>query len=240
MKELQEQKELAAKLSEKITEITSLPYLNQAIEAVESETEDIPSYLKKAFLSVKIPIPMKTFLKILPSFNLSLENLKAFTEKNLICAIPCTNPSTRTCTWVQLSVFDLNIQAVVDTGAPNTIVSLQLVGKIQYKSDLTYNESFKAASTHCCTAQGAYSCIPIQLGKLVVTTNTIVLESQSYGLLIGTNFFRKYQAILNMGNGSMTIMGYHIPLLFCNDASAYMVYQLLPKCSHVLIKYPHG
>lgn len=89
-------------------------------------------------------------------------------------------------------------------------------------------------------AIGAYSCVPLQFGDLVVSTSAVVLESNSYDLLIGTDFCWCYMVNILYKDSSLFIMGYTVPLLFNNNASAFMISKNSSNWSHFLVKFPHG
>ncbi|KAJ9073832.1 hypothetical protein DSO57_1012368 [Entomophthora muscae] len=54
----------------------------------------------------------------------------------------------------------------------------------------------------------------MQFGKLLLAAPVVVLENESYDLLVGTQFLRKYNGIINLKDGFLSILGYYVPLIF--------------------------
>ncbi|KAJ9074357.1 hypothetical protein DSO57_1007206 [Entomophthora muscae] len=54
----------------------------------------------------------------------------------------------------------------------------------------------------------------MQFGKLLLAASEVVLENESYDLLVGTQFFCKYNGIINTKDGYLSILGYEVSLIF--------------------------
>ncbi|KAJ9063289.1 hypothetical protein DSO57_1001727 [Entomophthora muscae] len=100
------------------------------------------------------------------------------------------NPILCLCTWIEVTVFDTPIRAVLDTGAPTNIISSRLVRRLGFLPDISYPESFFTAGVESIKSNGAYSSVPLRFGELVVTYPTVVLESDSYDMLNRLNRLR--------------------------------------------------
>ena len=49
---------------------------------------------------------------------------------------------------------------------------------------------------------------------MLIAAPAVVLENESYDLLIGTQFLRKYNGVVNLKEGYLSILGYDVPLIF--------------------------
>ena len=56
----------------------------------------------------------------------------------------------------------------------------------------------------------------MRFGKLLVAAPAVVLNNESYNFLIGTQFLREYNGIVNLKEGFLSLLGYDIPLVFEN------------------------
>lgn len=84
-------------------------------------------------------------------------------------------------------------------------------------------------------AIGAYSALPMRFGKLLLAAPAVVLENESYDLLIGTQFLREYNGIINLKDGYLSILGYEVPLIF--EEPVKVPGKRLKTCT---LEYPTG
>ena len=107
----------------------------------------------------------------------------------------------------------MKVRAVLDSGAPLVILSSKFVKKIPFQPDVSYDKIFGTAGDIKVQALGAYSLVPLKLGSLVITTPAIVLQSEGYDMLIGSDFFDTYDTTMCHKEGIFKIMGHSFPLL---------------------------
>ncbi|KAI0235941.1 hypothetical protein L0F63_004990, partial [Massospora cicadina] len=65
-------------------------------------------------------------------------------------------------------------------------------------------------------ALGDYSSLPIHIGKLILSALAVALDNNDYEMLIGTQFMIKHEGIINMKQGSLSLMNYEVPLVLSN------------------------
>ena len=75
-----------------------------------------------------------------------------------------------------------------------------------------YDKIFGTAGDIKVQALGAYSLVPLKLGSLVITTPAIVLQSEGYDMLIGSDFFDTYDTTMCHKERIFKIMGHSFPL----------------------------
>ncbi|KAJ9057916.1 hypothetical protein DSO57_1017917 [Entomophthora muscae] len=75
---------------------------------------------------------------------------------------------------------------------------------------------------------------------MVVTYPEVVLESESYDMLIDTDFLRTYQTEISHLHGHSAILGYTAPLLFKDSSDVFLVSKEETGRWHVCLRYPHG
>ena len=60
--------------------------------------------------------------------------------------------------------------------------------RLKLAPNLNYDQVYGTAGPNSTKALGAYSALPLRFGKLLVTAPAVVLDNDSYDLLIGTQF----------------------------------------------------
>ena len=73
------------------------------------------------------------------------------------------------CTYVDMWVNKIKIQAIVDTGAPINVVSTKFAKRLGIAPDIAYQKEFGTAGLQPTTSQGAYSALPLRIGSLLVS-----------------------------------------------------------------------
>ncbi|KAJ9051597.1 DNA damage-inducible protein 1 [Entomophthora muscae] len=131
------------------------------------------------------------------------------------------------CTYADIFVNKLKVQAIINTGAPINIVSSKLVWQMGLAPDIDHNKQYGTAGLDCITAQGAYSALPLRFGSLAVSAPAIVLPNENYNILIGTLFMRQYGVKTDLKNDVFKILGQAIPLYY-NQTNPEMGSQTTP------------
>ncbi|KAJ9077077.1 DNA damage-inducible protein 1 [Entomophthora muscae] len=189
---LQARHALAQAISTTIENPKAKLYLLQSVEADNTDTQGDPNS-SSIFVNVSISLLLQTILKVVPGLESALSSLReAFNPQGVHTTLPMElcNPILHLCTWIEVTVFDTPIRAVLDTGAPINIISSHLVRRLGFLPDILFAESFFTAGVESIKSNGAYSSVPLRFGELVVTYRAVVLESESYDMLIGTDFLR--------------------------------------------------
>ncbi|KAJ9080298.1 hypothetical protein DSO57_1026544 [Entomophthora muscae] len=150
------------------------------------------------------------------------------------------NPILCSCTWIEVTVFDPPIRAVIDTGAPSKTISSRLIRRLEFLPDILYTEYFFTACVESIKSNGAYSSVPLRFVELVATYPAAVLESESYDMLIGTDFLGIYQTEISHLHGNLSILGYTVPLLVKDSSDAFLVSKEETGRQHVCLRYPYG
>ncbi|KAJ9066762.1 DNA damage-inducible protein 1 [Entomophthora muscae] len=210
---LQARGALAQAISTTIENPTENLYLLQSVEADNTDPQDDPNS-SSIFVNVSIPLLLQTILKVVPELESALSSLReALNPQGVHVSLPMElcNPILCLCIWIEVTVFDTLIIAVLNTGAPNNIISSRLVKRLGFLTDILYAESFFTAGVESIKSNGAYSSVPLRFGELVVTYPAVVLESESYDMLIGTDFLRTYQTEISHLHGHFFILGYTVP-----------------------------
>ncbi|KAJ9059327.1 DNA damage-inducible protein 1 [Entomophthora muscae] len=118
------------------------------------------------------------------------------------------------CTYADIFVNKLKVQAIIDTGAPINIVSSKLVQQMGLAPDIDHKKSYGTAELDCTTAQGAYSVLPLRFGSLVVSSPVIVLPNENYNIMIGTLLMQQYGIKTDLKNNVLKILGQAILLYY--------------------------
>ncbi|KAJ9068964.1 hypothetical protein DSO57_1023297 [Entomophthora muscae] len=233
---------LAQAISTTIKNPTAKLYLLQSVESDNTDSKDDPDS-SSIFVDVSIPLPLQIILKVLPGLESALSSLReALNPQGVHATLPMElcNPILCLCTWIEVNVFDTPIKALIDTGAPTNIISSRLARRLGFLPDISYTESFFTAGVESIKSNGAYSSVPLRFGELAVTYPAVVVESESYDMLIGTDFLRTYQTEISHLHGHFSILGYTIPLIFKDSSDVFLVSKEETYRQHVCLWYPHG
>ncbi|KAJ9055439.1 DNA damage-inducible protein 1 [Entomophthora muscae] len=146
------------------------------------------------------------------------------------------------CTYADIFVNKLKVQAIIDTGAPINIVSSKLVQQMGLAPDIDHKKQYGTAGLDCTTAQGAYTALPLRFGLLAVSAPAIVLPNENYDILIGTSFMQLYGVKTDFENDVLEILEQAIPLYYNRSnpevGSQTAPYVNLAYCNGVIpVKY---
>ncbi|KAJ9065520.1 DNA damage-inducible protein 1 [Entomophthora muscae] len=222
---LQARSALAQAISTTIKNPTAKPYLLQSVESDNTDPQDDPDS-SSIILNVSISLPLQTILKVVLGLKSALSLLReALNPQGVHVTLPMElcNPILCLCTWIEVTVFDKSIRAVLDTGTPTNIISSCLARRLGFLPDISYTESFFTAGIESIKSNGAYSSVPLRSGELVMTYPSVVLESESYVMLICTDLLRTYQTKISHLHGHFSILGYTVPLFFKDPSDVFLV-----------------
>ena len=97
------------------------------------------------------------------------------------------------CTHNNNFLNEVPVQAIEDTSSSSNSVSAKFLSRLKLPSDLIHSKQYGTAGEHGTLSQGAYSAIPLQFGKIVVSYPAVVLPNQTYKMIIGTLFLKEYR-----------------------------------------------
>ncbi|KAJ9084038.1 hypothetical protein DSO57_1028242 [Entomophthora muscae] len=158
---------------------------------------------------------------------------KELAEAQDILAVLPSFGCTTTC--VEISIQKVKIKAVLDTGSPVNVVSSKLVKKLKLTPNLNYHQLYGTTGLSMTCTIGAYSALPMWFGKLLLAAPAVILENESYNLLVGTQFLRKYNGIINLKDDYLSFLGYKVPLIF--EEPVKVPRKRLKTCA---LEYPTG
>ncbi|KAJ9067370.1 DNA damage-inducible protein 1 [Entomophthora muscae] len=189
--------------SQEATKEVTKPY---ACQLLDDTPDTEPQCLGDAtpLRGVKVAIPMETMKDHHPELCDSIVKFLS-TANNLDIHI---------CTYADIFVNKLKVQAIIDTGAPINIVSSKLVQQMGLAPDIDHKKQYGTSGLDCTTTQGAYSTLSLRFGSLAVSAPAIVLPNGSYNILIGTLFMRQYGVKTDLKNDFIKILEKAIPLYY--------------------------
>ena len=206
-------------LAPEARETVALPYADQLAlpSAPVTHESDSAKKLAKLLKSVNVSAPLDALKELSPALGSALEEFLA-KYKDLdvlrIMSLSTEDNGGTHCTYIDMVVNKVKVRAIIDSGAPNNIVSSRLVKRLKLAPDLDYQEEFGTAGPATTKAMGAFTSLPLRFGKLIVTAPAIVLNNNSYDILIGTGFMVKYGTLTDHGSHTFTILGQAIPMYY--------------------------
>ncbi|KAJ9077033.1 hypothetical protein DSO57_1020552 [Entomophthora muscae] len=216
-------------VSQEDTKEASKPY---ACQLLENTPDTEPQRLENAtpLRGVNIAIPMKTMKDHHPELCNSIVEFLSTANNLDIYLVNKIGSSYSECTYTNIFVNKLNVQAIIDTGPPINIVSSKLVQKTGLAPDIYHNKKYITAGLDCTTSQGAYSALSLHFASLAVSVPAIVLPNESYNILVETLFMHQYRVKTDLENDILKILGQAIPLYY-NCSSTETGNQITPCVS---------
>ena len=118
------------------------------------------------------------------------------------------------CIYINIFVNHRKVIAILDTGAPDNIVSSKLVKAMKISPDLPFNKVFGTAGPNTTQAQGAYSGLTLKIGRLMIQTPAIVLKNESYDILLGSSFLKKFKCKIDLETDTFYFLGEQITMFY--------------------------
>ncbi|KAJ9089117.1 DNA damage-inducible protein 1 [Entomophthora muscae] len=203
-----------AKAEGKAQAVVSKPYTRQLLDKAPNEGPG-PSTNTLHRKGVNIAILMDTMKAHHPELCGSILEFLSMADDLDIHLVNKISSSYSECTYADIFVNKIKVQAIIDTGAPINIVSTQLVKRLGLAPDIDHQKQYGTAGLKVTTAQGAYSVLPLRFGSLAVLAPAIVLPNDNYDILIGTLFMRQYRVRTDLAADTFEILGQTIPLYYC-------------------------
>ena len=112
---------------------------------------------------------------------------------------------TTTAAKVTLRVNGKVQTAIVDSGAATSIITKALLDRLGYKTDRPSKLIVVTANGARTKSLGIVSNLPVTIGKIDIPTSFQVLESKDEVLILGNEWLREANAIMNWEQSSLTI-----------------------------------
>ncbi|KAJ9086658.1 DNA damage-inducible protein 1 [Entomophthora muscae] len=221
--------------SQEATKEVSKPY---ACQLLDNLPDTKPQHLGDAtpLRGVNVAILMKTMKDHHPELCDSIVKFISTTENLDIQLVNNMGSSYSECTYADIFVNKLKVQAIIDTGAPINILPSKLVQQMRLAPDIDHKKQYGTAGLDCTTSQKAYSALPLHFGSLAVSAPAIVLPNENYDILIRTLFMQQYGVKTDLEDDVLKILGQEIPLYY-NCSNPEMGSQTTP---YVNLKYCNG
>ncbi|GBC00311.1 hypothetical protein RclHR1_38090001 [Rhizophagus clarus] len=123
-----------------------------------------------------------------------------------------------TATRCELYVGKEPISAVIDSGAVTSIITKSLMKQLGYQIDQPSNMVIVTANGTRIRALGMIAALPIHLSHIIVQTPVHVLDSQDDVLILGNDWLRRVNAIVNWRAEKLSVhykgRTVNVPLIF--------------------------
>ncbi|KAJ9067770.1 hypothetical protein DSO57_1035868 [Entomophthora muscae] len=221
--------------SQEATKKVSKPY---ACQLLDNAPDTEPQCLGDAtpLKGINMAIPMEIMKDHHPELCDSIFKFLSTANNLDIHLVNNIGSSYSECTYTDIFVNKLKVQAIINTGAPINIVSSKLVRQMGLAPDIDHKKQYGTAGLDCTTTQGAYSALPLRFGSLAVAAPAIVLPNENYNILLGTLFMQQYGVKTDLKNDVLEKLGQAIPLYY-NRSNLEMGSQTTP---YVNLAYCNG
>lgn len=81
------------------------------------------------------------------------------------------------CTYTNIFVNNIRVQAIIYSGAPVNIISSKFVKTMGLAPNIDHQQVYGMAGLNPCISIGAYSSLPMRFGSLVLSALAVVLPN---------------------------------------------------------------
>jgi len=97
------------------------------------------------------------------------------------------------------------VEGLMDTGTSMSIMAVVVIGKLGIMHLVTKFETYKTTSGVVTQALGRIDKVPIKVGRVQCTMTFIVVDIDSYDVLLGLDFLIKIGAIMDVERGLIQV-----------------------------------
>ncbi|KAJ9059561.1 DNA damage-inducible protein 1 [Entomophthora muscae] len=203
-----------ARAKGKAQAVVSKSYACQLLDKAPDEGPG-PSTDTLHLKGINVAIPMDIIKAHHPEMCGSILEFLSMADDLDIHLVNKISSSYSECTYADIFVNKIKVQAIVDTGASINIVSMCLIKHLGIAPDIDLWKQYGSAGLTVTTAQGAYSSLSLRFGSLAVLVPAIVFPNNNYDILIGTSFTRQYRVRNDLAADTFEILDQTIPLYYC-------------------------
>ena len=158
-------------------------------------------------LSQKINIGVKQFCEISPTAKQqmlrAIKNVKPGFE---IVEVKSVDGSNKSSAYAQCQIEDIRTPCIIDSGAGGCIISLALLHRLGWNIEAASKQKINVATGTDHMPLGKVFDIPIQFGKLIIPIDALVMDVDSYDLIIGVDWLKKTGATVDFAACKMKII----------------------------------
>jgi predicted aspartyl protease len=196
----------------------------EAMEDGVSASRDtsVRSKILAHFIKGKVSLsPMETILMI-PGELEHLESLVKLAKRkrdseatenqvSVVSAIPalrkiCINKTHRSKTLhLLVEINNYVVEGLVDTGASMSVVAVVVVRELGMMHLVTGSETYKTASGVVTQALGRIDEVPVKVGGVQCAMTFMVVDTDSYDVLLGLDFLIKIRAVVDVERGLIQV-----------------------------------
>jgi len=132
-------------------------------------------------------------------------------QVSMVSAVPtlrriCVNKTHRSKTLhLLVEVNNYIVEGLVDTGASMTVMAAAVVRELGMMHLVTGSETYKTASGVITQALGRISEVPVKVGGVQCTMTFMVVDTNSYDVLLGLDFLMKIGTIVDVERGLIQV-----------------------------------
>jgi len=187
-----------------------------------SQETTVKSKILSHFIKGKISLsPMETVLMILGELE-HLESLVKLARRkkdaktmndqvSVVSSVPeirriCVNRTNRSKTLhLPVEINGYVVEGLVDTGASMFVMAAAVVRELRMMHLIAGSKTYKIASGIVTQALGRINKVPIKVGGVQCTMTFMVVDIDSYDVLLGLDFLMKIRAIVDVERGVIQV-----------------------------------
>jgi len=118
----------------------------------------------------------------------------------------CINKTHRSKTLhLLVEINNYIVEGLVDTGASMSVMAVAIVRELGMMQLVTGTETYKTASGVITQALGRIDEIPVKVGGVQCTMTFMVVDTDSYDVLLGLDFLMKIGAVVDVDRGLLQV-----------------------------------
>ncbi len=118
----------------------------------------------------------------------------------------CVNKTNRSKTvHLPIEINRCVIEGLVDTGASISVMAAAVVRELGMMHLIVGSETYKTASGVVTQALGRIDEVPVMVGGVQCTMTLMVVDTDSYDVLLGLDFLMKIEAIVDVERGLIQV-----------------------------------
>jgi predicted aspartyl protease len=201
----------------------TVPSLEAAGEGTRMNRENsVKSKILSHFIKGKISLTLMEIVLMIPGELEHLESLvkvarrkkdaeAANNQVSMVSVAPtlrriCINKTHRSKTLhLSIEVNSYLVEGLVDTGASMSVMAAIVVRELGLMHLVSRSETYKTASGMVTQALGRIDEVPVKVGGVQCTMTFMVVDTNSYDVLLGLDFLIKIGAIVDVERGLIQV-----------------------------------
>lgn len=110
-----------------------------------------------------------------------------------------------TSAYATCQIEDKVVSVIIDTGAGVCLLSKPMLDRLEWEIEASTKLTITVADGHEAVPLGRVFSVPVKFGPATINMDMIVVDTTSYELVLGNDFFKKTKAVIDLNAEKMRI-----------------------------------